>query len=237
MILEPFDSPLRPNESAKAVGGAPKKAIVFVHGILSNPETFSDFRKELIQQRLCVGWNLFALRYDWDRSILTNGRECAFTLANCFSNDDQVALVCHSMGGLLARVAVLSAKLPFLKTIFLIGTPNQGTFVNAQLGLLLQLLRAATGKLTTLNHRQRGLYDLTRVPRLLRDCGTIENSNHVDYISLPGLYFNRSRELGDIMEVLRKDKAIAGLTLVRSMIGYSLSKRGTRVRSYKPRCR
>jgi pimeloyl-ACP methyl ester carboxylesterase len=219
MDLIPFDTPDRSNETRTE---RKRKAIVFIHGLSSDPETFSPFRHIVIERQLCTEWQLFALKYDWYRRIVDNGQCCAKLIAERLADYDDVALIGHSMGGLIARAAVLSRNMPFVKIVFLIATPNQGAFVNAQLSLLLQLTRATTGKLVSFSHR-RGLPGLTQVTKEMSQLQTnAAYARHIDYVSMPGLFFNRSRGKWDLVTLLRQDKAIGAFTLIRELLGYWL---------------
>ena len=71
-----------------------------------------------------------------------------------------VTLVCHSMGGLVGRLAIFSGKVPQVKRLIMLGTPNFGAIRTAQLGLLSQIGLRLAGK-TYAVFRNPGIRDLT----------------------------------------------------------------------------
>lgn len=68
--------------------------------------------------------------YDWRRSILETGRELGARLAA--DPAEQIHVIAHSMGGLLARVALASAPLARVVRLITVGTPHAGTFAPLQ---------------------------------------------------------------------------------------------------------
>jgi pimeloyl-ACP methyl ester carboxylesterase len=65
--------------------------------------------------------------YDWRRDILWNGRELADRLLREKRQD--VVLVGHSMGGLVARAALAHKGGERISRVIQLGTPNKGVFV------------------------------------------------------------------------------------------------------------
>ena len=68
--------------------------------------------------------------YDWRRDIHWNGRELADRLNRERRQD--VVLVCHSMGGLVARAALAQKGADRIGRVIQLGTPNKGAFVSVQ---------------------------------------------------------------------------------------------------------
>ncbi len=68
--------------------------------------------------------------YDWRRDILWNGRELADRLNRERRQD--VVLVGHSMGGLVARAALAHKGGDRIDRVIQLGTPNKGVFVAVQ---------------------------------------------------------------------------------------------------------
>jgi pimeloyl-ACP methyl ester carboxylesterase len=73
-----------------------------------------------------AGFDALLLDYDWRRDIATLGRE----LADRISADarENVALIGHSMGGLVARGALMHAAGSRVSRVIMLGTPNSGSF-------------------------------------------------------------------------------------------------------------
>ena len=74
------------------------------------------------------GFNAESHPFDWRRSIPDLGRELAERIAADPANE--IFLVAHSMGGLVARAALHAdgGELPKLKRLVMLGTPNFGSF-------------------------------------------------------------------------------------------------------------
>lgn len=91
--------------------------------------------------------------YDWRLDIRTLGEELAARIEANHSREG-VHLVCHSMGGLVARRAmhVLKAKGKdkWVKQVVMLGTPNHGAFAPV---LVLRQCHALTQKLAKLDQR------------------------------------------------------------------------------------
>lgn len=68
--------------------------------------------------------------YDWRRDILWNGRELADRLLR--DKRQEVVLVGHSMGGLVARAALAYKGGERISRVIQLGAPNKGVFVAVQ---------------------------------------------------------------------------------------------------------
>ncbi len=68
--------------------------------------------------------------YDWRRDMLWNGRELADRLLREKRQD--VVIVGHSMGGLVARAALAHKGGERIARVIQLGAPNKGTFVSVQ---------------------------------------------------------------------------------------------------------
>ncbi|MEX0733636.1 MAG: alpha/beta fold hydrolase [Steroidobacteraceae bacterium] len=68
--------------------------------------------------------------YDWRRDMLWNGRELADRLLRERRQD--IVLVGHSMGGLVARAALAHKGAERISRVIQLGTPNKGVFVAVQ---------------------------------------------------------------------------------------------------------
>ncbi|MBF3971717.1 lipase family alpha/beta hydrolase [Burkholderia pseudomallei] len=173
----------------------PDSAFVFVHGILSSHDTFTAFCDSIYLDPRFACSDLYYFDYRYHDAMTQNGQSLANELQLHFGDGTrQVTLVCHSMGGLIARLAVMSAQLDFVKSIFLLGTPNLGALSTAQLGILAQLARKTAGIISGTFIRKSGITDLTRVYEILsgyrRSAG---RASHIDYVSIPGCYFHEER--------------------------------------------
>jgi pimeloyl-ACP methyl ester carboxylesterase len=204
----------------------PWKAIVFIHGIFSSHVTFEAMRDRLGEMaRFSNNVRYFYYDYDFHDGLSVNGVRFAQELSRVFQPDDEVAIVAHSMGGLVARLAVLSMPMPFLRVIFLLGTPNSGAIRLSQLTLLSQMVQASTGLFFALFSRKSGVTDLTRAALIMQEHrGGAENAIETDYVSIPGLYFHAERRWWEI----QRDGAAVGFTLWDAVISRTLSVRMNR---------
>ncbi len=76
-----------------------------------------------------AGYSVRSVDYDWRSGVLTLGEQ----FANALRRDGRdCMIVAHSMGGLVARAALLHAALPKLQRLLLVGTPNGGSWAAVQ---------------------------------------------------------------------------------------------------------
>ena len=189
------------------IAGSPEqlKSVVFVHGIFSTAEDafsemLSQFRfSDKLSDRELAGFN-----YDFNRSLNESASRLFTALKAHFAEGDHVVLVCHSMGGLVARLAVLHTRMPFLKRIIMLGTPNLGVLRTSQLGLLATISASSLGSLWGVFSRKTGIRDLTRVndifAPLVNDQDSRANADRVEYVTIPGMFFHDSRKGGYLGE-------------------------------------
>lgn len=77
-----------------------------------------------------AGFRVRSFAYDWRRSVQDLGRLLADELLH--DPAEEVMLVAHSMGGLVARAALKHAGGAKVTRLIQMGTPNQGTFALVQ---------------------------------------------------------------------------------------------------------
>ena len=77
-----------------------------------------------------AGFDAVLLDYDWRRDVATLGKLLAERLAA--DGRDEVALVGHSMGGLVARAALTHAAGKHVSQLVMLGTPNSGSLAAVQ---------------------------------------------------------------------------------------------------------
>ncbi|MCW2782244.1 MAG: alpha/beta hydrolase [Marmoricola sp.] len=172
------DIPLEPEQLAKAFPEAGEDLVVFVHG-LSESEAFWDRRREQsggnYGERLAYeqGWSPVFLRVNTGLPIAENGVALASLLdklVEAWPTDvRRVALVGHSMGGLIVRAACAVSTFSerpwneLVTNVVLLGTPNLGApleraanFGARALGILPE--SAPFGRI--LEYRSSGILDL-----------------------------------------------------------------------------
>jgi pimeloyl-ACP methyl ester carboxylesterase len=77
-----------------------------------------------------AGFDAVLLDYDWRRDVATLGKLLAERIAA--DGRDQVALIGHSMGGLVARAALTHAAGARVSQLVMLGTPNSGSLAAVQ---------------------------------------------------------------------------------------------------------
>ena len=110
--------------------------LVLVHGLMGSEADWragelEDYGSMLARTR---GWSPIYLRYNTGRAISDNGAELAALLAALRASwpvaVDQIVLLCHSLGGLVARAAChAAAGAPWLDQVsraIYLGTPHRG---------------------------------------------------------------------------------------------------------------
>jgi pimeloyl-ACP methyl ester carboxylesterase len=180
---------------------APHKAVVFIHGIYSDHKTFGPLYDGLSNDARFVDWDFYYFDYKFHESIRVNGNDLADSLKLvCNDSCVELTLVAHSMGGLVARLALLQFgdELPCVKRLVMLGTPNHGTMHTGRLGLLAHITREATGKLWAVFSRKTGVKELSEVGEVVKEHlrnGGITKTRGVEYISIPALYYHEEASI------------------------------------------
>jgi pimeloyl-ACP methyl ester carboxylesterase len=148
----PLDDP----ESAPVVTGGLVRA-VRVAGMKFPVRVYGGLEKKLKALGYRAGdWNaptgegeFFYFAYDWRQSVETSGRRLSVALAELYGKSPPgtppAIVLGHSLGGLVARYALMYGDVPLgregplppvtwagrqqIGTLFLVATPNEGTFI------------------------------------------------------------------------------------------------------------
>jgi pimeloyl-ACP methyl ester carboxylesterase len=126
-----------PQRPADTLAGATGRLLVIVHGLCLNDLHWTrDGENRIEAVAVEHGYTPVYLRYNSGRSIATNGREFAEQVETLICNWPQplqeVAIVGHSMGGLVARSAVHHGRAArhdwprSLRRLVFLGTPHHG---------------------------------------------------------------------------------------------------------------
>ncbi len=179
-----------------------RNAAVFIHGIYSDHNAaFNTMFNAFAGDARFDGWELTWFDYRFHQPIPTSGNFLSQALTRYFgawTAQDNVVLVCHSMGGLVARSAALQGGTPFLKKIIMLGTPNFGAVRTSKMAVCAQLAMASTKRLFGVFSRQQGVLDLTQITKVFKDQLTtqaVRNTDSIEYVTIPGLFFNETRGL------------------------------------------
>lgn len=181
----------------------PRRAIVFIHGIFSDHEkAFREFRKQMASGPLFETVQFYYFDYAYWESMEVNGRRLAEELCKLeFQEDDSVAIIAHSMGGLVARLAILSTRMNFIRILFLLGTPNAGAIRLSQLTPLLHLLHRVTNQFFAQRPQWDGIVSLSNAAQILEQRRN-GNATDIDYVSIPGCYFHKDRNVWDVQNMV-----------------------------------
>jgi triacylglycerol esterase/lipase EstA (alpha/beta hydrolase family) len=163
-------------EMTAFVEGAPSPRLaVFVHGLGESEESWSLFSEETYAMRLerDLGHTPVLLRYNTGLHVSENGRLLAAVLDDLVTGwpveVEEIALIGHSMGGLVARSACHQAQaegqpwVGAVRHVVSLGSPHMGSPVEQAANLAAWSL-AALGETrpfaTMLNARSAGVKDM-----------------------------------------------------------------------------
>jgi pimeloyl-ACP methyl ester carboxylesterase len=180
--------PLEPEAVASAFPAATRRIVVFVHGLMTTEFSWALGGRERFGDRLAreIGCTPVYVRYNSGRHISENGRSLSELIEQLLAawpvEVDEIALVGHSMGGLVARSACCHAAeadadwARLVKQSVSLGTPHMG----APLEQAVHVLSAGLARLPEtrpfanfLRRRSSGIRDLRRgslVDEDWRDC-------------------------------------------------------------------
>ncbi len=129
-------------DEARADHKKNQAAVVFIHGFSGDAQgTWGDFPKYLEADNILSGWDIYAFGYDSSllpsRKMFWSSPPPICTLADQFATSasqsilkdyNSLAILCHSMGGLVAQRALLdnSDLLQRVSHLIMYGTPSDG---------------------------------------------------------------------------------------------------------------
>lgn len=101
------------------------KAVILIHGIIRSSKSFSKMADALKTE----GYLVVGFDYPSTRLTMTSSAEYLEKTMASLEGIEEIDLVCHSMGGLLARTYlqnVGSGRDPRIHRMVMLGTPNHG---------------------------------------------------------------------------------------------------------------
>ena len=168
---------LEPEAIASAFPAATRRIVIFVHGLMTTEFSWALGGRERFGDRLAreIGCTPVYVRYNSGRHISENGRSLSELMEQLLAawpvDVDEIALVGHSMGGLVARSACCHAAeadadwARLIKHSVSLGTPHMG----APLEQAVHMLSAGLARLPEtrpfanfLRRRSGGIRDLRR---------------------------------------------------------------------------
>lgn len=194
-------------------GKQSNRAFVFVHGMASDGTTFSHAIAALTANELLSKCDYYCYDYPWLESIASNGRQLrdlfnARDGGQALGVYDRVDLICHSMGGLVARIALLCGdSIPSnVRTLTMFGTPNFGAMREALLGVATTIGIVGVGRMISSFIRKKGVADLTRADKIIADLigrGPSKRTvDSVEYVTIPGLVYGANGARTDVDSIL-----------------------------------
>jgi pimeloyl-ACP methyl ester carboxylesterase len=170
------------------------KAVIFIHGFTAGPEYLDEFMRLFHQ----AGFGVFAFRYESYRGI----DRAAGSLVSLMRLLDRggvisrgkVVLIGHSMGGLVARTAVLLAGgHKYVRKVITVGTPNDGTLRGEKMPLWIARLGESIGGLNPRGFSKKAvsaqqLVKADPAPTLIERLNSMRSPSGVEYFSFSGGY-------------------------------------------------
>ena len=223
LSLKVFDS-----GQATGEGSTQPQLVVFIHGIRSKPEVFAALEEKLERKLKENGiepsvFQFVYFGYKYREKIAKSGEELTAQLKRyCNIPNLKVTIVGHSMGGLVGRLALLQHgdKMPFVKRLVMLATPNHGTLHTGQMGILSQLIREISGTMWALTTTKTGVLELTQISKLLDtylNQTAEERTRHVEYISVPATCFHEDAGLRELV-ILESSRKIALVPLSMELL-------------------
>jgi pimeloyl-ACP methyl ester carboxylesterase len=192
---------------------------VYIHGIFSDPETFFPLRQMLVDHPVLRGKAAhYGFHYKYWRPMKENGMILADELSE-LNLPKTVTLFGHSMGGLIARLALLTSPVPLgcVKRIVMFGTPNHGAIRAFTLQGLAFLAFPAAASIGGFFFRSPGIRELTRVYHVFKEPLTQSTrATDVQYVTIPGTFYHRQREA---LEFANRPRAASRLLGVTTLVG------------------
>jgi pimeloyl-ACP methyl ester carboxylesterase len=198
-----------------------RHVVVFVHGILSDSSTFDKLLPLLDALDTEDEFDFWVFDYDYKQTITESGDQLAHAIQIRSFGSRRVDIVGHSMGGLVARLAVLRNRLPNVYRIVTLATPNHGAVSGAQLNLLGQMTALAFRRWEPIYARAPGIIDLTNVHAIMRTelkAMHAKEPSRLDgksYVSIPAQYFHDKRQVGETPPSL----LMGSTSILRSIVG------------------
>ena len=157
---------LTPYGAGRRVKGNPGKKVILIHGLDEPGRVWLNLAPALDR----AGFFVWFFSYPNDQDIRASSRFLSQCLAAVrWECDEAVALVCHSMGGLVARQmltdpeinyagAAARGRVPDISHLIMIGTPNHGASL-ARFRVIMEIREQMLNRIHGYGHWLQGFYD------------------------------------------------------------------------------
>lgn len=202
--------------------------IVFVHGIRSNcGEAFSMLAASIKADERFRGWELMWCNYDWGYGVRLGASRLHDVLdfANSRAGEDGVYIVAHSMGGLVARAALLERSYPSVRRLIMLATPNFGAISTAQLSLFFQPVADVVFSLNGIYPKKRAYYDLTHTRELFQSERMARRKIENEYATVPAGYYHADRKGFDVGFRSKDNREFTGVLIAAELISKAFPSR------------
>jgi pimeloyl-ACP methyl ester carboxylesterase len=175
--------------------------IVLVHGIRPKYPTFVELRESIERdpERRFKGWTIVPFPYDWElgveKTVPAFVNELQMLVKQC--GESGVFVIAHSMGGLVARCALMSAPSLRIRRLVMLATPNFGAISTAQQGFFWQCAFGLATSITGIYPRLQAYNDLMHVHELMNRYRNEQVDLDCEYATLPAQYYHATRSLID----------------------------------------
>lgn len=203
----------------------PHEKLVLIHGMASScASAFGALAPNLAALDQPRRFDLWAFDYDTDQPFATSADQLVAAMQERPFGATPAHLVGHSMGGLVARMAVLRHNLPRVRRIVTLATPNHGTLNGIQLNLLGQLIALASRNIRPLYIRKQGVLDLMTAHDVMKaalaqmeaeDPGRLDGKS---YVSIPAQYYHSKRQLGDPSPSMTMGSATLSIAVLNKVL-------------------
>lgn len=225
--------PLQRHAIRARLGPATPKLLVLLHGLCMNDLQWSREKHEHGEALACeLGYTPVYLHYNSRLSVSTNDRILAQLMEQLYSvwpmPIERLAMIGHSMGGLVARSAIHHGALlqrgglrgpGRVDDLVCLGTPHHGAPLE-RIGHGLDLLLGAAPLARLGKVRSAGINDL-RLENVLRGATGDGDTERADHVALPSgtRCFAIAANLGPAAGSLKADLLGDGLVPVASALG------------------
>ena len=180
-------------------------SVILVHGVFSNCRDCFDTLAPTLSANDMDVW---FFDYDWKLAFEDNADSLLSDIRNCSDLCENVVIIGHSMGGLIARIALIKGQLDNISALFTIATPNYGAFTLGQLKTLGSMIFGVTRTIAPTYLFPPSVSNLLQADQIISQ--TINNLNSAEksnlgqaiqstrFASVPAQFYHDTRSITDM---------------------------------------